>query len=179
MPELRFDIHTGEYIRNLVGQYRAMKYAALEAISQGAEMMIRRMQDYIRSTSPSGRIYWYRTSLGSAQKHFPLTTKPTKYGTHIASAPGDPPAELSGDLLNSLEYRAFLSRGHTRIVAEIYSNVAYAYYLEFGTIRTGFGGPIFPRPFMSVVLFDVSANVEMMHIVREYMEMAGHAYGAR
>jgi hypothetical protein len=177
--ELRFTIETGDYVKNLVGTWRAMRDAALASIDESADIFIEMMQDYIEDSSPSGREYFFRTSAGAGQLRFPLTTKKTTHGTHIASAPGEPPAVLSGSLLVSLRKRVFFSRGHTRVIAEIYSDVSYAYYLEYGTVRTGFGGPIAPRPFMAPIIFSSRANYLMLRRVRAAMERAGQGYGAR
>ena len=109
-----------------------------------------------------------------------LSGKPMKGGMlHIASARGEPPAELSGDLLRSFSKRTIFSRGHTRIIAYIENYAPYAGWLEYGTSRTGWGGPIHPRPFMEPVMHSAEVNHRMLMRVRAAMDRAGHAYGAR
>jgi hypothetical protein len=106
--------------------------------------------------------------------------KPIEGGEiHIASAPGEPPAILSGELLGSFSKRTFFSRGHTRIIAYIENHAPYALYLEYGTVKTGWGGPIFPRPFMTPVIYDAEINHRMLMRVRRVMEQAGQGFGAR
>ena len=183
MPELHFEIDTGDFLRNLVGQFRAMRDASLAAMEESADSMVQMIKDNLSNSTPGGRIYYFRTSRGASEKHFPLTTKKTKFGTHIASAGGQPPARLSGDLIESISHRTFFSHGHTRVISEIYSNLAYAYYLEYGAVVGGHGGfpqsYMEPRPFMAPIIFSPSANYNMLLLVRAAMERAGHAYGAR
>lgn len=173
MPELRFEIDTSRYIRNLVGQFRAMRDASLYAIDESADEFIDEMRKRIEDSSPSGRTYFHRGD-------FKLSEKPMKGGIpHIASAPGEPPAILSGDLLRSFSKRTFFSRGHTRIISYIENHAPYALYLEYGTSKTGWGGPIDPRPFMTPVIYSAELNHRMLTRVRRVMEAAGQAYGAR
>ena len=55
--------------------------------------------------------------------------------THTASAPGDAPASDTGGLITSLYFKQ-----NTKLSATIGSRLAYAYYLEYGTVK------IAPRP---------------------------------
>ena len=127
----------------------------------------------IRASDPSGREYWHRGD-------FKLTEKEIPGGwLHIASAPGEPPAQLSGELLRSFSKTVIFSHGHTRVIAYVENLAPYAVYLEYGTSRTGWGGPILPRPFMEPVVYDSEVNYRMLQRVRRAMERAGHAYGAR
>lgn len=54
-------------------------------------------------------------------------TRPNR--VHRASAPGQPPATDTGRLVSSIYYR----RG--KMSATVGSSLAYAYYLEFGTMK--------------------------------------------
>jgi len=55
--------------------------------------------------------------------------------THQASAPGEPPATDTGTLVSSIYYES-----DNPLSSTIGSRLAYAYFLEFGTLRTA------PRP---------------------------------
>lgn len=67
------------------------------------------------------------------------------YGSHRASAPGQPPARRYGALANSIDFRynglmgRLMARGPSGIV---YSSSEYAPHLEYGTVHMA------PRPFM-------------------------------
>jgi len=185
MPELRYDINTGEFVRNLVGQWRAMRDACLGALTEAVDTIyIPEMQKKLSEHEIGDYKEWYfRTPARETEKHFPLTDKPKKFGSHFSSSPGDPPAKLSGALSRGFGKRVYFSRGHTRVIAEIFNEMAYAYYLEYGSpVGGGRGFPrryMEPRPFMAPVLFNAQVNLRVVQVVRDYMEMAGHAYGAR
>ncbi len=173
MPVLTFTTDTSRFVKNLVGQFSAMRYAALHAIDESANEFIDEMRKRIESNSPSGRTYFHRGD-------FRLSMKPMEGGeVHIASAPGEPPAVLSGELLRSFSKRTFFSRGHTRIISYIENDAPYALYMEYGTSKTGWGGPIDPRPFMAPVIYSAELNHRMLMRVRRLMEVAGQGYGAR
>lgn len=53
--------------------------------------------------------------------------------THQASAPGEPPAPDSGNLLRSVQWR--VRHNGLTWYAEVYSTLKYALYLEFGAAR--------------------------------------------
>jgi len=61
------------------------------------------------------------------------------YGKHQASAPGEPPARLSGKLSKSIEFRRV-----NQYASSVRVTKEYAIFLEYGT------GKIQPRPFMTV-----------------------------
>jgi len=61
------------------------------------------------------------------------------YGSHQASAPGEPPARLSGNLAKSIKIQRVNQYATAVRVTE-----EYAIFLEYGT------GKIEPRPFMTV-----------------------------
>lgn len=74
----------------------------------------------ITTGSRSGRGYWFRGTL------------------HIASAPGEPPANRSGRLANSFEYKV----GTYDLV--VGSDLNYAKFLEEGTVKMK------PRPYFEI-----------------------------
>ena len=49
MPELHFEINTGSFVKNLVGQFRAMRDASLAALIEGSDYMIEKMRDNLVS----------------------------------------------------------------------------------------------------------------------------------
>ena len=66
-----------------------------------------------------------------------------RYGKHVASAPGQPPAPQFSSLRNNWHQQK-LAQGHgggVRIIMRIKSNVAYSKFLEHGTSR------MLPRPY--------------------------------
>ena len=80
-----------------------------EALQQYGAMIVSELKRVISTGTRSGRVYYYR---GEA---------------HTASAPGEPPANISGKLMNSFEYKRTPSR------LAIFSELNYAPYLELGT----------------------------------------------
>lgn len=111
MPGLSFTIDTSRFVRNLVGQFRAMRDASLYAIDESADEFIDEMKKRIQRSPPTGRLYYFRTHLMRQEKKWPLTEKKTKYGTYIASERDNPPRILSGQLFRSFSKRTFFSRG--------------------------------------------------------------------
>jgi hypothetical protein len=176
VPELIFNIPTSELLRfkgNLIGQFRAMRDAAFFAIDESADIAIDEMKKRIEESDPTGRTYWHRGD-------FKLSEKPMSGGIqHIASARGQPPAILSGELLNSFSKRTMFSRGHTRIIAYIENHAKQAEWMEYGTPRTGWGKGIDPRPFMAPVMYDPEILHRMLMRVRRVMKAAGQGFGAR
>ena len=67
------------------------------------------------------------------------------YGSHRASAPGEPPAVKSGTLRNSWRPVQYGSRHQSPAIE---SGVSYAGYMENGTP----GGMIAPRPFADEIV---------------------------
>ncbi len=65
------------------------------------------------------------------------------------------------------------------VIAYIENYAGYALYLEYGTTRTGWGGPIHPRPFMAPVIYDAQMNHRVLTRVRVVMERVGQGFGAR
>jgi phage gpG-like protein len=66
------------------------------------------------------------------------------YGSHRASAPGQPPAVLTGDLRASITHKVV--RAGMFLTAMVGSNKYTAPLLEFGTSKMA------PRPFMRVTI---------------------------
>jgi HK97 gp10 family phage protein len=60
------------------------------------------------------------------------------YGRHQASAPGEPPAIDTGNLINSIRHEAE-DGGFTQVIS---ANAEYAQHLEYGTRKMA------PRPYM-------------------------------
>jgi len=179
VPALTFKIDTSRYVKNLVGQFRSMRDASLFAIDESADEFIDEMKKRISDSSPGGREYHFRFASGYQLSRWGPTKKGAGRDPHIASAPGEPPAILSGHLIDSFTKRTFFSKGHTRIISYIENHAKYALYLEYGTTSTGWGGPIAPRPFMAPVIFDATLNHRMLTRVRRLMEAAGQRFGAR
>ena len=179
MPELVFSIDTSQFVKNLVGQFRAMRDASFFAIDESTDIFIDKMKSRIKRSSPSGREYHFRYASGFQLSRYGPTKEGAGRPTHIASAPGEPPAILSGELLGSFSKRTIFSRGHTRIISYIENHSKHALWMEYGTLRTGWGGPIHPRPFMAPVVYDAALIHKMLIRVRNAMKNAGHAYGAR
>jgi hypothetical protein len=61
------------------------------------------------------------------------------YGTHQASAPGEAPAIMFGQLANSID-----TQMTSATQGRVFSSVEYAPHLEFGSVD----GTLEPRPFM-------------------------------
>ena len=103
--------------------------AAIKAIGNNAERNVSRaieatalginrdVKDAIQRGDKTGRVYQRVNS------------------THRASAPGEAPATDTGTLVSSIYYEP-----QSGLLSMIGSRLAYAYYLEFGTMR------IAPRP---------------------------------
>ena len=75
--------------------------------------------------------------------------------TYTASAPGEPPAVRTGTLRMSWGIKAEGS-GDGTYVAEIYTNVPYARYLEEGTSKMA------PRPFKERIIDEAKPNITQL-----------------
>lgn len=66
-----------------------------------------------------------------------------RYGKHVASAPGEPPAPQTGSLRRNWQQQKLAqgNGGGVRIIMRIKSNVFYSKFLEHGTRKMS------PRPF--------------------------------
>jgi phage gpG-like protein len=109
-----------------------------------------------------------------AMMHLVEATKQTLEGTrsgraykvskqgelHIASAPGEPPAVLFGQLYRSIAHSPPEWDNWT-IASWIGSNVEYAQILEFGGIA-GNGARILPRPYLEPTILREQDKVEQI-----------------
>ena len=101
-------------IKAIGGKAEANVGKAIEATALGIN---RDVKDAIQRGDKTGRVYQRRNI------------------THRASAPGEAPATDTGTLVSSIYYEP-----QSGLLSMIGSRLAYAYYLEFGTMR------IAPRP---------------------------------
>jgi hypothetical protein len=101
-------------IKAIGGKAEANVGKAIEATALGIN---RDVKDAIQRGDKTGRVY-QRGNI-----------------THRASAPGEAPATDTGTLVSSIYYEP-----QSGLLSMIGSRLAYAYYLEFGTMR------IAPRP---------------------------------
>lgn len=101
-------------IKAIGGKAEANVGKAIEATALGIN---RDVKDSIQRGDKTGRVY-QRGNI-----------------THRASAPGEAPATDTGTLVSSIYYEP-----QSGLLSMIGSRLAYAYYLEFGTMR------IAPRP---------------------------------
>lgn len=90
--------------------------------------------------------------------------KPYRIGkrgrTHIASAPGEPPAVLTGRLRQSIGWSEPKWEGDT-VSSEVGTNVVYARRLEFGGIDSR-GVKIEARPYWAPTILRIEPTVERM-----------------
>lgn len=70
------------------------------------------------------------------------------YGSHQASAPGEPPASDTGGLVSSIRWEFTGSKLAIRVIA----GTEYAAFLEFGTSR------MLPRPFLRRAILETEAQ---------------------
>lgn len=95
----------------------------------------------IRDTPKTGRTYTHFVRMiGGNPVELTGTPKMKRDKPHKASAKGEPPATDTGTLWTSI---SVISRG---LEADVFTNVNYAAFLEFGTSRMG------KRPFLSPAL---------------------------
>lgn len=99
-----------------------LKYIRSALFEIGAENT-QLIKKYIYAPPKTGRFYRYYYS-------------PGKWRWHQASAPGQSPANRSGFLARSIDYRV-----HSHFEVELHSTAFYANYLEDGTTK------IKPRPY--------------------------------
>ncbi len=103
---------------SLVGKQEVLEVSIQDAIEDTILDIRNTLVKAINSGPASGRVY----------KRY----NPTR--THQASAPGEAPMTDTGALVSSIQFNI------APLVATVGSNLAYAWYLEFGTRR------IAPRP---------------------------------
>jgi len=86
-----------------------------EALMQYGEEVRQELAKVIYTGSRSGRVYYYKGQ------------------SHTASAPGEPPANRSGRLMNSFQYKRTPSR--LTVYSDIDPDKPYPYFLEEGTSK--------------------------------------------
>lgn len=135
-----------------LGAALSSRLSASAAISAEsiANRMLADVQE-ILSRPGRGRTYTtqWRTNRKTGQP-FPVKDLPLGKA-HVASAPGDPPAMLSGDLYQSIEYE--VTQTVTGPVILIGTQLDYGLYLEFGMSRY-----YLPRPWMRVLANSLKAG---------------------
>lgn len=87
-------------------------------VTMAASEFANEVKELMRSSPASGR--WYRS-------------KRTRKAMHRASAPGEPPAPDTGDLLKSIMF--VVRKTPLGWIGEVGSRLKYARYLEFGAAR--------------------------------------------
>ena len=106
----------------------------------------------MRNSPATGRVYGLRRTRRGKRALGPAFSR-GKGRVHRASAPGEPPAPDTGDLLRSVSWQ--VRKDGTRWFAEVGSNLKYALYLEYGAARgvknrsgkiTKVQWVLFPRP---------------------------------
>jgi HK97 gp10 family phage protein len=125
-------------IVNKAAFMKRMEKRILEKAPQNAKRACQRSADLVRNKSidsisrgsPSGETY---------EKYNPRRT-------HVASAPGQPPATDTGFLVSSIYSEVGVDRGD--IVGMVRASAPYAIFLEFGTMNMA-ARPFFEPALMS------------------------------
>lgn len=81
------------------------------------------------------------------------------YGDHQASAPGEPPALLSGALRQSITHTMPSWDQDNKVSADVGTSLVYAAILEWGGIA-GNGARILPRPYIEATFFEMQDELE-------------------
>jgi phage gpG-like protein len=81
------------------------------------------------------------------------------YGTHQASAPGEPPALKDGTLRRSITHTFPTWDEDNRVSAEVGTALVYARILEWGGVA-GNGARILPRPYIESTFFEMREELE-------------------
>jgi len=112
-----------------------------QAVLAGALMIESTAKELIQHSSPSGRTYTH----GSV--------------THVASAPGQPPATDTGQLVSSIQHW----ESDDGLTIAVGTNLETAKYLEYGTTKMQ------PRPFMNPAVdmnrAEIVANIKAALVV--------------
>ena len=119
-----------ELYEELLNAPRKIDIAIARVLNFVVQSTAQRAKNRIRSGSRSGNVY-------------------THTGTpHVASAPGEPPANLSGALAASITFTKITDRPESG--AYVGSNLDYAATLENGGFTAGDFGTVYvePRPFL-------------------------------
>lgn len=109
-----------------------IRQATLRGVIKGANIIRNEILRLIQDTPKTGRVYVRRGI------------------SHQASAPGEPPASDTGNLVQNIT--VMIDAEHFSAVVN--SGAEYADALEFGTLKTE------PRPYMRVALENKRAEVE-------------------
>lgn len=118
MREISIKVENIKAVQDAIRLYGAKAERNISRVIEATALTINRdVKDLIDRGAKSGRLYRRRNI------------------EHRASAPGQAPATDTGFLLSSIYYER-----NTPLSATVGSRLAYAYYLEFGTVR------IAPRP---------------------------------
>jgi hypothetical protein len=111
----------------------------------------------------TGTVYYINRSSDRVRWYEDRMHKASRYTTHQASSPGQPPAVFEGRLRSSVTHNVTGRPGRvlpnpggtaTKIRAIVGSNVMYGYYLEKGAMINPYGDRtrttrLFPRPWFS------------------------------
>jgi phage gpG-like protein len=89
------------------------------------------------------------------------------YGDHQASAPGEPPALLTGALRNSITHTMPEWDEDNAVTAEVGTSLVYAAILEWGGVA-GNNARILPRPYMEPTFLAMQDELES--ILKEAVE---------
>lgn len=89
------------------------------------------------------------------------------YGTHQASAPGEAPALLHGDLRKSITHTMPTWDENNTVRADVGTSLAKAAMLEYGGV-TWNGARILPRPYISATWIEMQDELE--GILKEAVE---------
>lgn len=81
------------------------------------------------------------------------------YGSHQASAPGEPPALWSGELRRSISHTMPIWDNDGRVFANVGTRLVYAAILEWGGYA-GNGARILPRPYMESTFIEQRSRLE-------------------
>lgn len=89
------------------------------------------------------------------------------YGSHQASAPGEPPALLSGALRQSITHTMPTWDENNKVSGDVGTSLIYGGILEWGGIA-GNGARILPRPYIEATWVEMQDELES--ILKEAIE---------
>lgn len=158
---LRFKLTSPDISRVIASSRSAIRevIAGTDPAIAAAAVLIRIMRESIRQPG-SGRVYIVEWRFSRRRgKPFP-TRIPRRGGPHRASAPAEPPASDTGNLINQL---GFEPRGPGRVAIGVTNAAPYWKYLEFGTRFME------PRPFIrpAIVIAETGMTDAYLRKMRE------------